>query len=97
MYKLLSIVKSNKKEKKLVATFLNLDTKKEKKVHFGASGYEDYTIHKDKARRDRYRLRHKKDLKTNDPTKPGYLSYYILWNKPTLKESIEDYKKKFKL
>jgi hypothetical protein len=29
--------------------------------------------------------------------KPGTLALYILWNKPTLQESIKDYKKKFNL
>jgi len=65
---------------------------------FGARGYEDYTIHKDKQRRERYRIRHVKDLRTNDPTRAGYLSYYILWGDSTsLKKNISDYKKRFHL
>jgi hypothetical protein len=47
--------------------------------------------------KERYLKRHKKDLRTNDPMRAGYLSYYLLWNKPTLQESIKDYKKKFNL
>ena len=61
---------------------------------FGAAGMSDYTIHKDKERRERYISRHKKDLRTGDPMKPGYLSMYILWNKPTLKASLADYKRR---
>ena len=61
---------------------------------FGASGMSDFTIHKDRERRERYISRHKKDLRTGDPMKPGYLSMYILWNKPTLKASLEDYKRR---
>jgi len=61
---------------------------------FGASGMSDYTIHKDKNRRERYISRHKKDLTTNDPTKPGYLSMFILWNKPSLKSSLGDYRRR---
>jgi hypothetical protein len=61
---------------------------------FGASGMSDYTIHKDKNRRERYISRHKKDLKTNDPTKPGYLSMFILWNKPSIRSSLGDYKRR---
>jgi hypothetical protein len=68
-----------------------------KKVHFGSAGMDDFTITKDKEQRERYLKRHKKDLRTNDPMKPGYLSYYLLWNKPSLQESIKDYKKKFNL
>lgn len=61
---------------------------------FGAAGMSDYTIHKDKERRERYISRHKKDLRTNDPMKPGYLSMYILWNKPSIKASLADYKRR---
>lgn len=61
---------------------------------FGAAGMSDFTIHKDRERRERYISRHKKDLRTGDPMKPGYLSMYILWNKPSLKASLADYKRR---
>jgi hypothetical protein len=61
---------------------------------FGAAGMSDYTVHKDKDRRERYISRHKKDLRTNDPMRAGYLSMYILWNKPSLKSSLADYKRR---
>lgn len=106
--KLLRIVKSSNSAKKWDAIFM-VDGK-EKKVSFGASGYRDYTEVSDKSSkfylpkildrnvvRDSYRRRHIKDLKTNDPTRAGYLSYYLLWNKKTLNASIKSYKKKFKL
>jgi hypothetical protein len=50
---------------------------------FGATGMDDYTLKHDKAQRDRYRQRHKKDLETHDPKRAGYLSYYILWGDST--------------
>lgn len=62
---------------------------------FGASGYSDFTIHKDPERAERYRARHKKDLETNDPKRAGYLSYYILWSAPTFEEGLKIYKNKF--
>lgn len=93
---LISVLPSSTKTKKYVATFMI--NGKEKKVSFGAKGYTDYLISKDKERRDRYRKRHAKDLKTNDPTRAGYLSYYLLWGDSTsLKQNIKDYKKRFKL
>ena len=93
---LMSIVASNSKTKKYTATFM-IDGK-EKKVNFGQKGYDDYTIKKDKEQRSRYRKRHAKDLKTGDPTRAGYLSYYLLWGDSTsLKENIKAYKKRFKL
>tara|TARA_R110001592_G_C12683968_1_gene704954 strand:- start:70 stop:369 length:300 start_codon:yes stop_codon:yes gene_type:complete len=97
-YKLLSINKSINKKKKLDAIFENNKTKRTKKVSFGSAGMDDYTITKDKEQRDRYRKRHAKDLKTNDPTRAGYLSYYILWGDSTSrKTNITSYKKRFKL
>ena len=95
-YTLKTIKKSDKPDKKLVAIFINKETGREKKTYFGASGMSDYTKHKDIARRSRYRQRHKKDLNTNDPTRAGYLSYYILWGDSTsLRENIKKYKNRF--
>lgn len=94
--KLIGIIKSPNPEKKYRALFQTEDGLM-KHTDFGMSGASDYTMHQDKERRDRYRERHKKDLETNDPTRAGYLSYYILWNKPTLEASIRDYKKRFKM
>ena len=94
---LTSIVASDSKTKKYTATFM-LSSGKEKKVSFGAKGYDDYTIKKDKEQRDRYRKRHAKDLKTGDPMRAGYLSYYLLWGDSTsLKQNIKNYKQRFKL
>ena len=90
--KLLSIKKSPKSHKKLRATF-EVNGKK-RTTDFGAAGMSDYTRHHDKKRRSRYIKRHSKDLRTNDPTRAGYLSMYVLWNKPTIKQSISDYKKR---
>lgn len=65
---------------------------------FGASGYEDYTQHRDKERRRLYRERHQKDLDTGDPTRAGFLSYYILWGDSTdMRRNISSYKKRFGL
>jgi len=95
--KLLSVEKSTKSGKKFVATF-ETDTGKTRSVHFGAEGMDDYTLTHDKQQRLRYRMRHLKDLKTNDPTKAGFLSYYILWGNSTdIDTNIAAYKKKFKL
>ena len=71
-------------------------------MSFGASGYSDFTIHKDPERKNRYIERHKKNENWNNPETAGYLSRFILWNKPTIKESINDINKnnnkyKFKL
>lgn len=87
---LIAITKSPKNGKKLRAIFSD-----GKRVDFGASGYSDYTIHKDDDRKERYINRHRSRENWNDPQTPGALSRYILWNKKTLRSSILDYKKKF--
>ena len=92
MVKLISVERSTNKRKKYQALFK--DDVGEWYVDFGAAGMSDYTIHKDKERRERYILRHLKDLSTNDPTRAGYLSMFVLWNKPSLKGSIADYRKR---
>jgi hypothetical protein len=96
-WKLINIIVSPIMNKKLRAIFRDPEGHI-KQVDFGAKGMSDYTIHKDTERRERYRVRHSKDLKTNDPTRPGYLSYYILWGDSTdINKNIRDYRKLFNL
>ena len=101
MTKLIKIIKSDKPKKKWIAVF-KLDNGKEKKVHFGFNNPKDpkndYTLHNDKQRREKYRKRHAKDLKTNNNLRAGYLSYYILWGDSTnIKTNIANYRKRFNL
>jgi len=100
-------------DKKYIAEFelLKEDGKKKiKKVGFGQKGAKDFTLmnkkgnkHYVKSNADRlriknaYRARHKNDLDTKDFTRAGFLSYYLLWDRPTLGASIIAYKKKFNL
>ena len=90
--KLISVKRSPKKDKKLVATFSD-----GKQVHFGFKKMSDFTKHKDEERKNRYILRHRSRENWDDPQTRGSLSRYILWNKKTLNASIQDYKKRFKL
>jgi hypothetical protein len=64
---------------------------------FGALGYEDFTQHGDPKRKKLYLNRHKKREDWNNPKTAGALSKWILWNKPTLDASIEDYVKRFNM
>ena len=97
MTKLLRVIKSPKAGKKWRAVFQS-DSGREKNVDFGASGMEDYTQHHDKERRERYRSRHQKDLQTKDPTRAGYLSWYLLWGDSTsFAQNLADYRKRFSL
>ena len=86
------LARSNKKDKKYMVRIGN------KTVHFGAEGMSDFTKHKDPSRKKNYISRHggmgenwnKSGLKT-----AGFWSRWLLWFKPTIKESIEGIEKKF--
>lgn len=91
--KLIKIVKSTRPEKKYMAIFEK--NGKRKTTHFGSFGMSDFTKHKDLERKKRYLSRHRKNENWNDPTTAGALSKNILWNKPTLRASIVDYKRRF--
>ena len=92
---LLSLQKLKGDKKKYVARF-NVDGRI-RTQKFGSSGHSDYTKHRDRARRERYISRHKKDLKTGDPTRAGYLSMYILWGQhPSVKKNRIIYERKLK-
>ena len=84
------ITPSIKNDKKFTALINDKKT-----IHFGAKLYEDYTIHKDDKRKKAYLSRHKND-NTQNPLYAGFYATNLLWNKPTLKESIQSTNNKFK-
>jgi hypothetical protein len=95
--KLLRIIDSPVSGKEYRAVF-ETDDGKIRHTDFGDPNLQQYTEHGDKERRERYRARHRKDLETNDPTRAGFLSYYILWgDSKSMNENILAYKKKFNL
>jgi hypothetical protein len=97
MTTLLSLVKATDGVHKYVATFKK-ENGREKKTAFGAAGMDDYTLKRDKEQRRLYRERHAKDLETGDPTRAGFLSYYLLWGDSTsLRTNVAAYKRKFGL
>jgi hypothetical protein len=98
-YYLHSVETSDKKDKKYDAKFRSKSKSNpdEVVVSFGAKGMSDYTKNKDDERKKLYLARHEKNENWNDPMTPGALSRWILWNKKTLKASIDDFKKRFNL
>ncbi len=67
---------STRKEKKYMAVVDN------KTIHFGATGYSDFTLHKDPERKQRYLKRHQNDPNTIQSA--GFWARNLLWNKDTL-------------
>lgn len=90
------IKKSNKEGKKLMAVF-TMSNGRTRTTHFGASGMDDYTKTRDKAQKQRYLKRHRRNENWNNPLSAGALSRWILWNKETREASISDYKRRFNL
>ena len=81
---------SSKKEKKYDAIIDNKKT-----VSFGASGYSDFTKHKDEERKRNYIARHKPNQDWKDHTTAGFFAKHILWNKPTIEASVKNTNKMF--
>jgi len=95
--KLKSIKPSHKKDKKWDATFVYPDGHT-KTVPFGARGMSDFTKHKDKTRKQRYLKRHAgMGEHWNKPDTAGALRKWVLWNKPSFRDSVTDFKKRFNL
>lgn len=89
--------KSNQEGKKYKAVFYDENRQKIKTTHFGAVGYQNFTQHKDEDRKQAYLARHKNNENWNDYKSAGSLSRHLLWNKPSLSASYNDYVKKFNL
>jgi hypothetical protein len=102
--RLKTIRKSHKSEKKYDAVFLSPNGK-EKAIPFGQRGYNDFIIYnkkignKDaKTHKQRYLKRHSgMGEHWEKPDTPGALSKWILWNKPSFRASVADFKKHFGL
>ena len=99
MMRLINLQPANDEKHKYMATFeLNGRTHK---VKFGALGYNDYinycrfSLGMAEERKNQYIRRHQVREDWTDITKPGTWSRYILWNKPTLKESLSDMRQRF--
>lgn len=88
------IFQSSRPSKKFMAV-INNDTV----IHFGQHGASDYTVHKDKERKERFLKRMATHIKNNGNNyyAPIFWSTHLLWNKPTLKESIKWIEKNYPL
>jgi len=78
--------------KKFTVTRLNPTLKD---ISFGDVRYEDFTTHKDNARKAAYLERHISREDWNDPDTPGFWSRWLLWNYPTLREAVADIEQRF--
>ena len=86
------LAKSKKPDKKYDARINGTKT-----VPFGERGASDFTKHKNAYRKYIYIDRHKdnEDLTKPGATSAGFYNNHVLWNKPTLKASIDNINKRF--
>lgn len=87
----MELKKSNRKGKRFMMIFDDGTI-----THFGSMG-QNFTMHGDEKKKENYLKRHEKNEDWNDYKSAGSLSRFLLWNLPTIEESFEDYKKRFKL
>jgi len=62
-----------------------------KVVRFGAKGYSDYTIHKDKERMKRYVVRHGRggeNWTRSGAKTAGFWARWLLWSAPNFKQAL---------
>lgn len=98
--RLVALMPSDRPGKKLKAVFVTGHGTLTR--HFGAEGHGDYVMYYEasptvaREKRRQYIARHGKGGETwDDPTTPGALSRYLLWEKPTLKQAVAAFKKRF--
>ena len=92
----LKITKPKITGKKLTAIFYDDEKIPIKTVHFGAHGYDDYTVPPhDDDKKARYIKRHKVRENWDDPTTAGTLSRYILWSNKSITDAINNYYTRF--
>jgi len=86
--------KENKKYKVVVK-----ENGKQKTIHFGQKGADDYSRTKDVSQKQRYITRHKsrEDWSKSGVDTAGFWAKHILWNKPTITESVKSTEKRFNL
>jgi hypothetical protein len=87
---MIQLFKSNLKNKRYMVVFENGST-----VHFGSPEYENFTMHRDSDRKRLYIIRHQTREDWNDIKTPGFWSRWLIWNLPTLSQSIRDTEKRF--
>ena len=88
----ITVQKSTRVGKKYMARVNN------KTIHFGATGYSDFTTSKDEKRKASYLARHKtgEDWTLAGVDTAGFWARWLLWYKPSITASIRDINQRFK-
>ena len=86
---------NNHSHKKYKIIISNGNTRRS--VNIGDNRYEDYTQHKDDERKERYIARHqsRENWGASGMGTAGFWSRWLLWNKPSLRDSVDDIERRF--
>ena len=87
------VSKSTRQGKKYMAKVQSKDGGT-KTVHFGATGYKDFTQHKDEDRKANYLKRHKANEDWTDTKTAGFWARHLLWNRASLQASARELRSK---
>ena len=68
---------------------------KQHTIRFGQFGASDFTRHRNEIRKNRYLDRHRERENWDDILTSGAWSRWLLWNEPTIAESLADIRKRF--
>lgn len=93
--KYVKLSKSDRVKKKYKAIIYDKDMNKLKTLHFGAKGASDFTKNKDEKRKENYLARHKPRENWEDIETAGAWARFLLWNKPTIRDSLRDISNRF--
>jgi hypothetical protein len=97
LLRVIKLSRSEKPDKKFKVKIFDRESVDNRTIHFGSKGMSDYTLHKDPYRKKLYINRHKtrENWNRSGIQTAGFWSKHLLWNKPTLSESIQDIEKRF--
>jgi hypothetical protein len=96
--KLVSVKPSSDPDKKY-DVMIEQDNGRTKTIRIGAKGYMDFILSGDEQKKNSYLARHSvnEDWGKSGVLTAGFWSRWLLWNKPTLQQSISDVKNRFNL
>ena len=91
MYKLTRSNRANKKYK--------ITTPEGKTIHLGQKGADDFTTHFSEKRKASYLSRHKprEDWTKSGIDTAGFWARWLLWNKKSIQESVNDIRSRFNI
>ena len=96
--KFIKLLRSDNTDKKW-DVFIQDNDGKQHKISFGSRPYQDFTQHHDEVRKNLYIQRHRanEDWTQTGILTSGFWAKHLLWNKPSIRSSLADIRRRFNL